>query len=345
MDHDLKSQRWLYALLKGDKNIHNMLKELKNAPALLHLVAEKIFPDTDFPELAVVDLVALAVLARTGSEEMPLLPARYHAFARALEGAFVCINKQAHPKDKPRLFLHRHKFCPYCQSRTFELANCTRCGMAYLVGKETPGSILNEEHPLFTRKINNTYLMQDSNLYTSEAARNTNYYVFSGSGTREDEDEVVIGEGNMHDADEFDHLDKRWLCPLCGQIQDREKPVMCDCKTELISVYKIDIGQKSTLKRCVSCSTRSSGGAVFRFLTGQDAPVSVIASALYQQIPAGRGPNDATKPGQGRKMLNFTDSRQNAAFFAPYLERSYMRSFRRGNDSALLAGEPRCFGW
>ena len=50
---------------------------------------------------------------------------------------------------------------------------------------------------------------------------------------------------------------------------------------------------------------------------------------LYQQIPAAKDEKFAELPGEGRKLLNFTDSRQNAAFFAPYLERSHMRSLRR----------------
>jgi len=66
------------------------------------------------------------------------------------------------------------------------------------------------------------------------------------------------------------------------------------------------------------------------FLTGQDAPVSVLATSLYEQIPPTKGNEYLDLPGQGRKMLNFTDSRQNAAFFAPYLERVHERNIRRG---------------
>src|SRR5512139_527734 len=102
-------------------------------------------------------MVALAVMARTGSEEMPLLPARYHVFARALEGAFVCLNQPAHRNGEPRLFLNRQKYCPHCQSRVFELANCTRCGIAYLVGKEEPGGGLDEKPTTFQINPCNSY--------------------------------------------------------------------------------------------------------------------------------------------------------------------------------------------
>jgi hypothetical protein len=70
---------------------------------------------------------------------------------------------------------------------------------------------------------------------------------------------------------------------------------------------------------------------VFRFLTGQDAPVAVLATALYQQIPPDKsdGSPHAGVSGEGRKFLSFADSRQDAAFFAPYLQRTYDRIMRR----------------
>ena len=52
------------------------------------------------------------------------------------------------------------------------------------------------------------------------------------------------------------------------------------------------------------------------------------------------------KPGQGRKLLIFADSRQDAAFFAPYLERTYNNILRRRliynalqQDEAARSGE------
>jgi hypothetical protein len=68
---------------------------------------------------------------------------------------------------------------------------------------------------------------------------------------------------------------------------------------------------------------------VHRFLTGQDAPVSVLATALYQNLPPADDPQLRLWPGEGRKLLAFADSRQDAAFFAPYMERTYSQLLRR----------------
>lgn len=329
-DKELQLQTYLYMILKGDENIRILLNKLKDQPALLHHVSREVFPSAQDPDEALVDLVALAVMARISNEEMPLLPARYHVFARALEGAFVCLNKKEHPMDKPRLFLHRQKFCPHCQSRVFELANCTRCGTAYIVGQELVGSKVDEKNEKYEIVANNKYVIQDSTLFASEVATKTNYYVFADHESEDDEDEAVSENTEIQDTLANGCLVESWLCPSCGQIQDGEQPRKCSCTTPLLKINKVDLPQTKTLTRCISCSVRSSSGTVYRFLTGQDAPVSVLAGSLYQQIPVAKGEEYLDMPGEGRKMLNFTDSRQNAAFFAPYLERAHNREIRRG---------------
>ena len=72
---------------------------------------------------------------------------------------------------------------------------------------------------------------------------------------------------------------------------------------------------------CLCCGAR--GAAMVRqFETGGDAAASVFTTALYQALPPAEG-EDADQPGEGRKLLLFSDGRQAAAFFAPYLETSY----------------------
>lgn len=326
--------RCLYATLRGDGKIRIFLKELQSEPALLSTISKKIFPEATDPDIALVDLVALSVMARANPEDMPLLPARYHVFARALEGAFICLNEEAHQNSDgttvSRMFMHRQKFCPHCKSRVFELANCTRCGTSYLIGQEVSGSELDEDDVKFIISPRNEYLLQDSKLYLAESAQQTNYYVIADKVTLPDEDDIVsVGEVETEDSAKQPDLDPYQLCTECGQIQQANLPRQCQCRADLQPIKKVNIGRSKTLRRCVSCATRSNSGAVYRFLTGQDAPVSVLADALYLNIPAAKD-KSADYPGEGRKMLNFTDSRQNAAFFAPFLERAHERTLRRG---------------
>ena len=76
------------------------------------------------------------------------------------------------------------------------------------------------------------------------------------------------------------------------------------------------------------CGARGAG-TVRVFETGADASGAVIATSLYQHLPPSTDVADSQHPGEGRKLLAFSDSRQSAAYFAPYLEDSYARLQRR----------------
>lgn len=327
--------RFIYQLLRGDQNLHNLQALLAGSPKMLDKLSEELLPDAADAQQAVIDLVALAIYARLGEEDMPLLPARYHVFARALEGAFICLNQRAHQRPGqeplPQLFLRRFKECPHCGSRVFELANCTRCGTAYLIGDEEEGRRLRDRPQGFAIVPEANYLVQSSVITQAMQATQTSYFVLSDQSNLLDEDEAVAAEADVDVLQEGGRIDLEpySLCPRCGAIYAEFEARPCRCKIEPVQVYAVDLGGKQTLRRCVSCSTQSSGGAVYRFLTGQDAPVGVLAEALYQHIPPSKDEHIQEFPGKGRKLLNFTDNRQNAAFFAPYLERVHQRNLRR----------------
>lgn len=329
---------FLYNILRGDQNLHVLRNKLEEEPQFLSEVADLLFPDTEQNEAenAVIDLVSAAILAKEDEEEAPLLPARYHVFARALEGAFVCLNQEAHrrenQKDVPSLFLKRHKFCPHCGSRVFELANCTRCGTAYLIGELKLAETLSEkEQTSFQTPSSAQVLVQNSIVYESVArGRDLSYFVLDVSDMATiDEDALVSSLDRSEEFQESANLEEMNLCPQCGAVWGEFEMRPCSCDIEPITVHKVDVGRKRTLQRCVSCSTQASRGVVYRFLTGQEAPVSIVAEALYQHLPTAQRDELLGLPGKGRKILNFTDSRQKAAFFAPYIEKTHQRNLRR----------------
>lgn len=319
---------FLYHLLRGDRQLQRLRSQLETGPADLTRLADELF---DGDEESIVNLVSAAILARERAGDAPLLPARYHVFARALEGAFVCLNTEAHnapgKPPSPRLFLRRHKFCPHCNSRVFELANCTRCGVSYLIGDIASGEKLEESGGPPPVK-GQSYLIQNSALY-DEVARNLAYFVLDPQASEWDEDEALVSEAEMEDVQSEPDLEKMRLCVECGAIYGEYDARRCKCKSQLSQVFRVETNRAKTLRRCVRCSTHASGGVIYRFLTGQDAPVSILADSLYQYVPPARKESEQDKPGAGRKLLNFTDSRQNAAFFAAYLDRVHQRNLRR----------------
>ena len=325
------ANRALYALLKGDRRVHHLQTELQKEPDLLPQVARKIFTDLslDNAQEGLIDLINLAVRARPDGNSLPLIPARYHLFARALEGAFVCLNRAKHSDGQPRLFLNRHEICPDCKSRVFEIATCARCGIVYIVAEE---------------RTEDNAGQRAKHLQVPKGGRGgegqpLNYFILSDYLPAPDEDEL-----------DEEAVDTEWrrhtLCVQCGQIAQDGEVLSCSCR-QSITLRKTDFdGTDQEKVYCRHCATHARGGGVYRFLTGQDAPVSVLATALYSEIPEGRDSAAHDKPGQGRKLLIFADSRQDAAFFAPYLERTYTNILRRrllyaalGQDRAAQQGQ------
>jgi ATP-dependent helicase YprA (DUF1998 family) len=330
------SPLFLFHVLRGDENLRALRALLREGPELLKEAAQKqlgTIPSAQARDM-LVNLVSAAILARETPEHAPLLPARYHVFFRALEGAFVCLNTHAPEHQgrdaKPLFFLKRHKVCPHCGSRIFELANCTRCGAAYLIGDQTSGSQLDSTGIPFQIEAHRDYLTQNSVLHPNETeAKNLAYFSLEESLAEPDEDAVIEGEA---EADEKldESLHPMEVCPRCGALYERGMVSnRCSCGVPLLPISEIEMGKRQTLRRCTSCSTYTRTGVIYRFLTGQDAPVSVLAGTLYEDVPPARTDEERQYPGEGRKMLIFTDNRQQAAFFASYLERAEQRSLHR----------------
>lgn len=327
---------FLFCVLKGDENLRALRTLLRKEPELFQEAAQKIFPAVPESEAqeTLANLISSAILAREASGYAPLLPARYHVFMRALEGAFVCLNVNApeHQGEnaKPLFFLKRHKICPHCSSRVFELANCTRCGSAYFIGNQTNGGELSEESVKFTIDPRYEYLTQNSALYPNEIeAKNLKYFAIQDYLTKTDEDALVEGGAGPEENQEEDSLHPMELCVSCGALYEIGVGPRCSCGIHFIKVSEVEMGKRQTLRRCISCSTYARGGVIYRFLTGQDAPVSVLAGTLYEDVPVARKESERQHPGEGRKMLVFTDNRQQAAFFASYLERAQQRQLHR----------------
>lgn len=315
--------RLLYSLLRGDERLRALQDKLAEKPRFLRSLAADIFPDSEDGSERLINLVNLAVRARPNLDSLSLLPARYHVFARALEGAFACLNTAAHKamkNDPPRLFLTRREACPHCSSQVLELATCTRCGTTYVVGR-----LSHDQDGAGQLKLRHLTGQPDDQ--RGEQA----YFVLTDHVVDVDEDEAVAVGEDVEDITE-DECEAYTLCLACGSIAPGlGADPGCDCTPHgpKAVLRRVDLRDQPQLRRCVSCGARSNSGVVYRFLTGRDAPVSVLVTSLYQTLPASEDEEMKALPGEGRKLLAFSDSRQDAAFFAPYLERTYRQILRR----------------
>lgn len=324
-ERELAPAAFLAAVLACDARVVRLQGELERGTLAFSFLARQLFGANG--EAALLDLIDLAVAARPRPDDSPLIPARYHYFVRALDGAFVCLHPDHEPGD-PRLLLQRHEDCPSCKARRrqaamFELGVCRRCRAEYVVGELDERAGMD----VFTQ--------------AQRFSRTRQVLLLGRADGADDEDESATGV----ESDAGTEL--RYLCPGCGVLGEAPT-VSCACqgRPERIVVTAARPSKGTTLvKRCPSCASRTEGEVVTRFESGADAPVAVVATDLYQEIPPSNDVGLRDLVGQGRKLLSFADSRQDAAFFAPYLERTYSRAVRRrliGDAIRKLSGdEPR----
>ena len=309
----------LGAVLSRDANVLAVQDLLELGSSEFSAVGRSVFgPDWRADDL--VELVECAVNARHSENDTPLLPAKYHFLLRSLEGAYLCLSPD-HPANEPDLLLARHEECPACLNAgrhvaMFELGTCRRCGAEYLLGVQR-GERLVQAPPFSTL----TYLL------------------LGKPATADDEDEAQPDES----ADNVPT--DRFICPFCGRMSASGSD-QCACEQNVTGAPRIATTLArasqtgSVLRRCPACAARTGGEIVSRFLPGADAPVSVIATGIYQELPPSSDAQMADAVGEGRKLLVFADSRQDAAFFSPYFERTYQRAIQRSLVLDIAARAP-----
>lgn len=123
-------------------------------------------------------------------------------------------------------------------------------------------------------------------------------------------------DGDFTDDETETPPDEYIICAKCGTIRHKGDKNACDCMAEYgVKVTRAQKSKESGTVRCPACSY----GEFRRFYLGSEAATAVLATALYENMPSENI----------RQFLCFSDSRGDAAFFAPYMERTYRDFLRR----------------
>ncbi|HHW03031.1 MAG TPA: DEAD/DEAH box helicase [Thermoanaerobacterales bacterium] len=319
-------ERFIYWVLSGDSRLITLQQMLEKQPYSIAEAAGELFPEDKDKQNNLVALVYLASKAKMDINGQALLPARYHLFIRAVEGGYVSL------LPEKRLYMERRELAEGNDGNyypVFEVATCYRCNSLYLVGELTnvnQHEVLKQPGNRFYDDINNLvyFLLLDDKKPVSE-----------------DNEDEIVAEGGEYTLSEENYL----LCGKCGSVKsaDSTEP-FCNCSEEYIfRVIKVP-SKNGNVHKCPACgSINSLGSVVRRFIVGAEAITSVLATALYQQIPEQTvefktdivaeddwetigGDNDYKS---SRRMLIFSDSRQDAAYFASYLQATYNQILRR----------------
>ena len=112
-----------------------------------------------------------------------------------------------------------------------------------------------------------------------------------------------------------DETPRSRLCLRCGAITRQSRtPTNPSCGHDsLIDVVEESVRDlaEDQMRTCGACGYRGPD-PVREIVHGNDGPNAVIATAMHRSLPSDR-----------RKVLGFVDGRQEAAFFAWYLQKSY----------------------
>lgn len=144
-------------------------------------------------------------------------------------------------------------------------------------------------------------------------------------------------ESDGEDQDDA-NLARLRICRTCGVYGESGEEWICLCEGpgDPLDVIKVPPGENGDIKLCPSCGSRSRQRDVLQTLyTGPDEPVAEIATTTYQTVNRDYAAGRDAK----RKLLTFSDSRQDAAYFAPYLEGVYRGALRRHVILKLLADD------
>ena len=332
--HARNPRGFVYQIMRDNGDLIKLRKQLlEGDPRTLTDLADDLFdnklPHTVDRKKALYRLVELGALARPEEDAPPLLPARYHMFMRSPQGIWLCLNPDCDGRHAPpesawsKVFSTQHDTCDKCGCRVFPISVCRECGQVYLrtvyIGGRYYGELPAKENELIPK-------------------HETRYFVW-----RTFEENRALGIDDEEERDEgldeprkakFDIIDVQ-LCVRCGAgVSGGQCPCAADADSQpahiTLRLLREDKGKKgkakfepyTSIKECPRCRPKPRGDTEIATAVkiGGSVPLSILTYALYRQSPESPKQEIRNKPGSGRKVLSFTDSRQGAARFASFLE-------------------------
>lgn len=304
--------------LAGDIRAARLLGRLRQGAALYEDLRKEVCGDLPHEQAgrtldALLDLMTKAERANG----RPLVSLRYHFFLRALEGAFIRY------LPEPRVSLNRGEGADGMAS--FEIALCRECGQHYLVGD------IRSDHGTGRRRQNHLVeAMRD----WSDPNAGLKYFLPLGefeeaelAAAAEAEDDAEEDEGTGSALGRLADPERTWLmCKQCGALEPYGRAWQGLCGHDSGYVFLVEAGSDEAaaadtddkrVTRCLVCNF-GSRSPVRQVLGSADEAHTAIALDLYRRLTPER-----------RKILAFADSRQEAAFFAWQMDRSFEVILRR----------------
>ena len=298
-------------------SVYRDLRRITSHPMTIPEITRALRATHNVTQQDVVNIIGVA--AQASKNKSALIKARYHMFAKALEGAYVTLGQNK------KLMLNRNRSITIGDEnwKVFECAICDDCGRVAVAGKEVDGK-LEFANSSYDPEIE-YYLLRDSR-----------------------DIDLDLDEEDEDDTEEIGKNDYI-LCSKCGALIHESLKADPPCTCGLTHYVKLRKARKSGSRgdgKCPSCNF----GTFKTFYLGYDAATAVLGTSLFEELPESEKVLKSKKSAQPvkkslfgaakqgaqvdivrrkRQFLSFSDSRGEAAFFASYMTAAYSEFLRR----------------
>lgn len=316
------------ARLDGESPLMGLGKVLLGESSTAKLVrrCENLFDLTDLESIeeleiegltgdkrGVVILTAMVEVLSSAqrSKDVPILTSRYHSFLRAPEGIYLNLHTR---KLTPHKTIAEH-YDDENDTPVYEVSVCRHCGQAYILGEE------NSDSEIKTAWLSPRHEGTDSD----DEFLPRVYYRLLPDESERDPDEKI-----------------QWLCPICGSLYHEAEGGAHRFEHEVVSRIPIALNQSEKKQadeaeaRCRHCGYQSVV-AIQPMRVSPEAAGSVVCYDLVRDIPPFDEEEadeddlfaDLDEERRAGSVICFSDKRQDAAFFAPAMDRTYGNITRR----------------
>jgi hypothetical protein len=285
--------------------VHAIARRLEGGAVAIEALAGDVFPRAGSDAVpALIGLISVGVLAiSSDSSVFPLLPARYHLISRAPDRTGITLKAGA-ADNLGEVVVGSEKGSD--DSPAYELFVCRNCGEAYIEAWDT-GLVLETAAGTGTRTL---------------------LRLVTGQNTAEEDDDSDAADPNL----------VFYIDPRTGRPMEQD-----DLGAVALEAVQLDVDPDDGsmhLSRCVACNHRSArfNEPVTTVRPGDEAIAAVAAQSLLEAMPPRE--KGTSPPMGGRNLLVFSDNRQDAAFFAPFFERTSREQAVRSAMLRALSNGP-----
>jgi hypothetical protein len=266
---------------------------------------------------ALSTVIQCGMVARKSNGDFPLLPGRYHLAVNSIEGLVV----RPDSSDEGWAKIKVGRSFKDDVGHYYPLLTCRKCGQPFMEGWKDQSHV----HP------------SRPDAGETSAERLVFWLGKPFIGTDDEEDEI----GNS-DAEQSAH-EHIFVQLKTGAITASKDSV------QLFPVHTVQDEEEKAryVKRCPACGGRSTGAdaeVVTRMHPGNEALGAVVAQRVIEALPPSLIDHSDPRPSFGRNLLTFSDNRQDAAFFAPYFERTSANVALRAAVFSVLSGSTSPIG-